>query len=352
MNIRSAKKEESKKIIDLAVRVFKPNMGQQFIRLFSAENHEHQMIAEDQGKIIAAVNYYPTLIDTSIGVFSGASIGAVCTDEAYRGQGISSKLLNLAEKKMFEENIDFCIISGDGPLYQRFGARDVGAMNRYIIKDMTLDTSIDIRRFQGDPHLLYPIFEQETIKYQRSKEEFYDLFIAQTYPDNYQSYPVYTIHRKGHIVAYVICVHHPRAKLLSIKEYAGDRELIIQSLPFLVKHHKKEGIELTTSIHDPIQELIHEKPERITQHATLKIIHAERFLSKINHFCMLKHYPLMIQKSNDMYCIQQDHHVFELDHDAIHSLIFSGIIPSNIEDTILKNVFPIELPWSHNINYQ
>lgn len=352
MNLRTATKEESTKIIALATRVFKPNMGKQFIRLFSPNNHNHQMIAEDQGNIIAAVNYFPTDVDTSIGVLSVASIGAVCTEDAYRGQGISSKLLYLAEEKMKEEHIDFCIISGDGPLYQRFGAKNVGAMNRYIIKDAQPDNGIDIRRFQGGPNTLYPIYEKETIKYHRTIDEFIDLFTAQTYPDNYQSYPVYTVFRDHQIISYIILVHHPKAKLLSIKEYAGDRESIIRSLPFLTKHYKKEGVELTTPIHDDIQSFINENRERITQHATLKIIDEEGLLSKINRYCQTKQVPIKIDKTKDTYVISIENASYRLDLNQLHALIFSGIIPEDIPHTWFDQLFPIELPWSHNLNYQ
>lgn len=352
MKLRSATREESKKIIGLATRVFKPNMGKQFIRLFSPDNHEHQMIAEDKGNIIAAVNYYPTYVDTSLGVLSVSSIGAVCTEEAYRGQGISSKLLHLAETKMKEEHVDFCIISGDGPLYQRFGAKDVGAMQRYIIRKPERDDTLDIRRFHGDPNTLYPLFREEAIKYQRTRDEFNDLFIAQTYPDNYQSYPVYTLLRDHQIISYIILVHHPKAKLLSIKEYAGDRKSIVQSFPFLIEHYKKEGIELTTSIHDPIQSFIKEKGERITQHATLKIIDIEGFLTKINRAFTSKNVPVNITKKEDIYLITIENMSYELDLNQLHSLIFSGLFKEDIPHIWLDQIFPIELPWSHNLNYQ
>ncbi|RJX26707.1 MAG: GNAT family N-acetyltransferase [Acholeplasma sp.] len=352
MIFRHAKQEESEDIINLATKVFKPNMGKQFIRLFSPNNHEHQMIAEDQGKIVAAVNYYHTLMDTSIGTLSVASIGAVCTEESYRGQGISSKLLGLAEAKMMKKQVDFCIISGDGPLYQRFGARYEGAMSRYILKNDPINHDINIRKFSSDPQLLYPIYQKEAIKYQRSSEEFNDLFIAQTYPDNYQSYPVYVMYQNESMISYIILVNHPKAKLLSVKEYAGDRLAIIQSLPFLIKHYHKEGIELTTSIHDPIKKWIKEEEEKITQHATIKIINEESLFSKINRFFKVNHYPLLLEKKDGNYIIYCNEKPYLLDYNQLHALIFSGKIPIDLRQRIIYDVFPIELPWSHNLNYQ
>lgn len=352
MIFRHATKEESQEIIRLATKVFKPNMGKQFIRLFSPDNHEHQMVAEDQGNIVAAVNYYHTHVDTSIGSLSVGSIGAVCTEETYRGQGISSTLLNLAETKMMEEGVDFCIISGDGPLYQRFGARDVGAMSRYIIKDHDLNQDTVVKEFKENPQLLYPIYQKEKIKYQRSIDEFYDLLIAQTYPDNYQSYPVHVIYDQEQIVSYIILVNHPRAKLLSVKEYAGDRLAIVKSLSYLMKKYKKEGIELITSIHDPIQTWMNQDEERITQHATIKIIHEASFFSKIHLYCEVNQVPMRIEKKEQSYVVHYDKIAYAMDRDQLLMFIFSGKTPHGFPENFKSNVFPIELPWSHNLNYQ
>ena len=349
---RSANKDESRKIIDLAVKIFKPNMGEQFIRLFSPDNHQHQMVCEEEGKIIAAVNYYLTHVDSSIGKLNVASIGAVCTEEAYRGQGISSRLLQLAQIQMKKEQVDFCIISGDGHLYRRFGAQDVGAMHRYVIESFIPTELHDARLFSGHPSELYPIYHKETIKYQRTLNEFEDLYKGQTYPDSYQTYPVHVIYKQNMLIAYVILINHPRANHLRIKEFAGDRTAIYQSLPTLMQTYKKKGIELVASITDPIRYVIQKSPERITQHATLKIIDHQHFFKTLNAYLLKHSHRISFQASGEDTILSMDQKQYILTHDQSHSLIFSGLIPDMIDRELPSDIFPIELPWSHNLNYQ
>ncbi|HAX03163.1 MAG: hypothetical protein A2Y45_07000 [Tenericutes bacterium GWC2_34_14] len=354
MELRQAKKGEETKVSDLAVRIFKPNMKEQFIRLFHEQNIKHIFVAEDNLHLVSALNYYVSTIKSNRGLFKIASIGAVCTLEAYRGQGITSSLLTMAEEVMIEENIDFCIISGRRGLYQRFGARDVGSIDRYTYNPSSkVQKTCGLRPFQEvDEDLMYQIYEKEPIQYLRSKDEFHDLLIAQTYPDTYQTYPIYLIEYEGKIEAYVILIDHHDKKELGIKEYAGNRKCIINALPELMRIHQKTSIDFMTFNEDEIKQHIGVSPERMSQQATIKIINHTSFFNKLNTWAKENNKAIKLNENNRLSLLNKS---YTLTDEMMLKLIFSGDIPlemSQKEADLLKQVFPIDLPWSHNLNYQ
>ncbi|MDY0075238.1 MAG: GNAT family N-acetyltransferase [Acholeplasmataceae bacterium] len=355
MELRQAKDQEHIQVADLAVKIFKSNMKKQFIRLFHHDNLAHMMVAVDHEKVVASVNHYVTDVLSNRGCFKVASIGAVCTDKAYRKQGIASQLLHLTEAKMREEHVDFCIISGDLDIYLRFGARDVGYLKQYMITRSDQMNHIDIREFNNQFDEIYTIYQQEDIRYIRTKDEFIDLFKGQTYPDDDQSYPTYIIYHENKAKAYLVLEKHQSHQTLGIKEFAGDRHLIKDALQILLNKHHKDKIRLIAPTNDPICRLMTDKPKKITQQATLKIVDELAFITHLNESNQKENIPVWYTFNNKLYICHIEEESYILDHDAFHQLIFSGKIP---KDWVLKHkkwmkqLVPIELPYSHNLNYQ
>ncbi len=356
MELRQAKQGEEKQVANLAVEVFKPNMKEQFIRLFHVDNVDHMFVGVDQGKVVAALNYYEADVVSSIGLLKTGSIGAVCTQKEYQGQGISTHLLSMAEKQMIKEHVDFCIISGRRGLYQRFGARDVGAIDKYqFIPDVINEHGFDIKPYQNDVETLYSIYMTERIYYVRSKDEFRDLLIGQTYPDSYQTYPIYLVYAEGKAQAYIIAIDHHEKKELGIKEFAGNRQWIAQALPSIMKMHGKESIELMTYGQDELKEYLGVKPVRMSQQATLKIMDKEGFFQKLNTWTIKKDLSIAFNKENDLNQVKVLNETYLLSDEALLFLVFSGTYTEDMKDEtryLLSKLCPIELPWSHNLNYQ
>lgn len=353
MELRSAKNQENKQVQDLAVKIFKPNMREQFIRLFHERNNERMMIAIDQGHVVAAVNHYTTDIISNRGIFRVASIGAVCTLEAYRGQGISSKLLALSEEKMLHDHVDFCIISGRRGIYQRFGARDVGAIYRYqfVPKEKTIG---ELRPYQGEEQVLFDLYQKETIRYTRDRDEFHDLLIAQTYPDSYQDYPIYVIYDKGQPQAYVIAIDHHEKNVLLIKEYAGHPKYIASSLLDICKRHQKNQVEIMIPKHDPLRHEMPNRGQKMTQQATLKMIDKTSFFRKLNEYASKHHFPIEWQYDENIHVLLNGRKYEVSDIDCLY-LLFSGEVNPTWEDDdkkLIRKMVPLALPWTHNCNYQ
>ena len=355
MELRTAKPGEESLISDLAVKVFKPNMKEQFTRLFGVQNIDHMFIGLDNLNIVSSVNYYISQIVSNVGIFKIASIGAVCTDSNYRGKGIASQLLLMAEEKMKCEQIDFCIISGRRGMYKRFGAKDVGAINRYLMEPIESTDLITIQKVEGSSKELYSIYTQEHIKYVREREEFEDLWKAQTYPDSYQTYHTYLIGEDKIDYAYIIVIDHHEKDVLMVKEYAGRRDLVFKSLSKLAKKHHKSQIEIMIPHLDELNRFMRVEKVRITQQATLKIINQISFLDKLNTHLKKMNIKIGYSEKEDLYNLNIEKQTYILDHDQFHLMIFSGVIPESWDmrdQKMIESVFPIELPWSHNLNYQ
>lgn len=355
LHVRQAKPGEEKKVADLAVQIFKPNMREQFVRLFHVNNIKHIFVAADDEVIVSALNYYQTGMLTSHGQMNVASIGAVCTKDDYRKQGLSSKLLGLAEDSMLKENIDFVIISGRRGLYQRFGARDVGAMLYYNLNQSNDNKKVDLRLFDGHFEVLYHVYNQEDIRYIRAYDEFQDLFLSQTFPDSYQTYHTYVMYEDDLPKAYVIVIDHKDKMSLEVKEMAGSRSHIVSALSALMNLHQKTSVEIYIPYSDKLNHELKELGEQVTQHATLKIISKSSFFDKLNHDFVNKQKKITLKNENDITILEMDMNRYQLNHDETHQLIFSGKIPKRIDQKhhqTIQSVFPIVLPWSHNLNYQ
>lgn len=355
MEIRQVKSGEEEHVSDLAVKVFKPNMKEQFVRLFSPQNRDHMFVAVDQNKVISAVNYYISDIQSNHGMFKVASIGAVCTDVLYRKQGISTKLLSEAEKIMKKEAIDFCIISGRRGMYKRFGARDVGAISHFLYAPKERNTEFQIDKFQGNIEIIFDIYQKEAIRYMRTIDEFKDLFEGQTYPDSYQTYHTYVIKKSGKEVAYVIVIDHHEKDVLQVKELAGDRKAIVDTCKDMCHMHGKSMIEFMVPYQDSLNLVLESNAERMSQQATIKIISEKLFMDKLNIECERKHVDIRFHWSDPMYQLVSNQKTYEITQDEMHELIFSGVLFDYIDEKTkqeLKSFLPLELPWSHNLNYQ
>jgi hypothetical protein len=240
-------------------------------------------------------------------------------------------------------------------MYKRFGARDVGGINKYFFKRNNENPSLAMRRLETYSSELYELYNKEDIKYLRDENEFIDLWTSQTYLDSYQTYHTYIITKNEKPEAYVIVIDHHEKESLGIKEYAGNRELIYQGLHELALKHDKESIEIMVPHLDPLNGFMTVEKERITQQSTLKIIDQNSFLSKLNEKLTKYNVILSYYEKEYIYGLSLKEKFIILDHDAFHFLIFSGLIPDLFDlecSSLLKTIFPIELPWSHNLNYQ
>ncbi len=137
MQIKRLLPSQLKEAVALADRVFKPedgSMGKNFPLLFSKENAQNILVVEENGRIVSMVG----IMFVQAQIFSSrlkiALVGSVCTDEAFRKRGYSTRLMYKAEKISLENNAALMMIHGDNSIYRNFGAVDTGRYFTVTVK--------------------------------------------------------------------------------------------------------------------------------------------------------------------------------------------------------------------------
>ncbi|AOZ92536.1 GNAT family N-acetyltransferase [Paenibacillus crassostreae] len=137
MEFRLIREHELKEAAFLAEEVFCDNgeryMEYSFPSLFRPGVSHSYAAFSDQGKLVSFIGMVPVMIHSGKARISAYSIGAVCTEQAYRGQGIARKLLTLCQQHAKEAGASLMFISGDIPLYTKAGSMTFGKSEKYSI---------------------------------------------------------------------------------------------------------------------------------------------------------------------------------------------------------------------------
>ena len=119
---------------------FKPTMHIEFPYLLSEDNKENMIIMKSNDEVISIASYLKREIIIEDSNIEVASIGAVCTGEGYRKEGLSSKILDKVEEKMRDDNVELALVSGIRTLYSRRDFVKIKSMKRYEYKGEEKDS--------------------------------------------------------------------------------------------------------------------------------------------------------------------------------------------------------------------
>ncbi len=366
MELRSCRSEERADAIRLARQVFKDNMGEQFPVLFGEANIGRMFIAVENGTVVSMVNHHTTPVRIGDAEILVASVGAVCTDPAFRGQKIASRLLRLAEAKMREEGVHVIVISGEGGIYTEFGSGFAGDMREALVPGTDLDRigNVTLKCYEDS---LFSAVERvhrgEPVRFVRRPDEFRMLIRGQTYPDTFATYPFETILADGVIVAYAILVLGKEEPELGIKEFAGARDAIAAAFPLLLEKYGRSAIHFACAPDDRLLGFVPEacvKP--IHQFASLKIIDFAGLMERLApYFRTLVGDRLttcsFTTDAGDAVIRDQEESIRIVDSKELVKIVFgcAGAYPANASPRLaatLTRIFPVPLPWTHSINYQ
>jgi len=143
MEFRLIKEKELKEAALLAEEVFGTN-GERFMEfsfptLFRPGVSHSYAAFNDQGKIVSFIGMVPFIIQSGDVHLHAYSIGAVCTDPAYRGQGLAGELFTLCQQHAKDSGASLMFISGGRSLYTRAGSVTFGKSNKYILEAQTAE---------------------------------------------------------------------------------------------------------------------------------------------------------------------------------------------------------------------
>ncbi|MGD9909068.1 MAG: GNAT family N-acetyltransferase [Candidatus Izemoplasmatales bacterium] len=366
LNYSTCEIEDIAKAIQLSVSVFKPNMKEQFLCLFHESNRDHMFIAKEEDQIVSMVNYYPSVVKHPLFRFKVASVGSVCTHPNFRRRNIAYELLLNAEKQMIKEDIALTIISGGGGIYTKFGSNEVGNIFEYSLSRHFIFPKNQIEVVPFENKYLQPMFEiykKETLSFERTFDEFKLLFQGQTTPDSWADYPTFIVRKDQETIGYIILNRERSKRTISVKEFAGNRKLILSALSLVLKQTKKLSVRLYL---DPTDEMnayllsVHKKNTDL--HASIKIINPLLLFQNLRTYFQValgedSTYFNVNIAGEDINLIYKDF-VHQFDIYQLNQLVFGQSndiikqIPQKEMREVLEQVFPIPFVWVNNLNYQ
>ncbi len=246
--------EELYDLVELANRVFRAqrpgNMGEEYPLVFEAPNAENLLVARDNGRIVGHVGLCirdASLLGARLRV---SSIGAVATDPEHRGQGIASRLMELARERSRESRASLMLISGTRGLYQRLGYVQVGTFLSYLVPAGDPEPGVSATPFEADDlPAIVRLYQSEPVRFFRPVEDWHKLVAASMLMN--QPADLLVIRRGNAIVAYA-GVQRPGASGLGlrgparVREVAGSRSALAAALPGIAREYGCSGSEVVT----------------------------------------------------------------------------------------------------------
>ncbi|NMP24184.1 GNAT family N-acetyltransferase [Sulfobacillus harzensis] len=254
LELRVARPDDMEEIGRLSDQVFRAkrggHMADEFPYLYDPANAHHWYVAFDQGRAVSIVGAMNWPVVIAGAATRAASVGSVATDPAYRGRGLASQLLQLAQKQLADEDVRVMLISGDLSLYTRFGARAIGWVDWYRLNpdSKKAPTPYHVRPIDplDDAPVVARLNQTRGTRFGRSLPQLRAMLASQPMTQVEQGTKVaLMVMAEGQAVSYLILNHRPfqgrGASRLS--EWAGDPKGVLSALRS-VQNWPEGGIEV------------------------------------------------------------------------------------------------------------
>ncbi len=366
---RGLKPREFESLCALVNTVFRSDgngrMEEQYPLLFSPENFDQVFVMVDEGNVVSHVGSLTR--DTSVlgHRLTTMSIGAVATYEAYRGQGLATRLMEAAIKKALEQDAVLMPISGGRGLYTRLGARRIGQFALFTVyRDVLPAGGTDIRRADAaDLPEMTRLYAEEPSRYVRSTADLRAAVDAAWICD--RDGETVVIREGGRVAAYAaVQKRRPEregeARRARLAEIAGSRSALLGALPGLFDRYGVDALEIVTV--DSDRELasllrghgITPEPQGFT--GTVLVLQPERLLGVFGDYIgdLLGPDAPAWEVSEASVVIRGGGQEHRLPVGDLGALVFGVVppdpdplaaVPSGPLKAALERVFPLQLPW-------
>lgn len=378
--VRSAKLEEFDKTINLVNHVFRestneePTMEKEFPLLLNKSNIENMIVGIENNEIVTDVNYLIQDVSIQGEIIKVGFVGGVCTHPKAQAKGYATKVLDFVEEKMLQDGVDVISISGTRSLYTRRKCSKVKSFYKYTVKneDINLDSSITIKDFkEEDLNKYIALYNQNSTKFIRSKDQFKALLEASTIPWGTYSYKKLSIKKDNEVIGYLVLrivdeeVRHGKViELILDNKYKGD------ILKYVANLYNLEYVFCHVHVKDYHNHFEgYDKKELDYQGGTLKVINFEKLMKSLNlYFNKYVEDDILskidFKEENNQFIIEynkdDEHEKYTLENiEELNKLLFEHNDNDYGEIKELKNihkfvtnVFPIDFVWTENLNYQ
>lgn len=372
---RAIKPEESDAAIRLINRVFRnsaglaPTMQYEYSVLLSIENCENRRAIFDNGEPVACLNIYKANLNLFGHEICMAFIGAVATHPDYRRRGLAGSLIEDAEEKMRLEGVDAIVISGNYDIYTSRGYTFVHKYKQFTINQSIAGNAVDVEEAVPDAELIHkilPLYLREPVRFYRSFNDYLGLYKGSVYEWGETTYKSFLIKKDGYLQGSFILRIDISGKVGSIVEWVGDRQAVLDGIKAVYRDYGLKEISAVVSPWD--EQIIHlfekdglQAVSSLCGH-TLKVTNFEKLIGKVSAYANeildnsaagqlsgSEHDGKFIIKLGEETVIETK------DIRDINLLIF-GNGSENAEYTakygnLLKDVFPLPLPYLYNLNH-
>ncbi len=154
--VRNIEINDFKKVIKLVDDTFKPreSMQQLFPYLFTTDQ-KFSYVQEIDNEIVSFVGVSPIKYKEYFGV----SIGAVCTNSEYQGQGLMRKMFPIVISDLKKQNIDFILISGKGKVYIENNAKEFGYFKEVKVVESLFNEQLNLTKYKENIQDLTKIYK-------------------------------------------------------------------------------------------------------------------------------------------------------------------------------------------------
>ncbi len=363
ITVRTAEPRDLNQIAELSDRIFRSrratHMAEEFPYLYSPDNARHWHVAEDGGHIrsIVGAMIWPAVIAgarTRV-----ASVGSVATDPDYRGQGLASRLLQLAQSGLAAEGVRLMLISGDLPLYRTFGARAIGRVDwyalppnwavagRYTIRPIDPDT---------DAPIVAHLYQTRSTRFGRTLAELRAMLAAQPITQVEQGSKVALLVLADDVpVSYLILNHRPfrGAGASRLSEWAGDPKSMLYALT-QVRDWPEQGMRIPVLPDDlamqgtlyPLQPVRQEPVSWLA-----KVIDGAGLASDLAPLWdeVAHEPPRVALTAPDVYAVAMDGQRWTADAATLTEWMFGELVPHR--PAPLEDVWPMPSLWPEGLNY-
>ncbi|MCC0644951.1 MULTISPECIES: GNAT family N-acetyltransferase [unclassified Clostridioides] len=378
---RSAKVEEFNKVTGLINYVFrisrnyKPTMVEEFPLLLNKDNIENMIIISENEKVVSDVNYLVQDVSIQGNKLKVAAIGGVCTHPDYEKKGYSSKILDKAEEKMFSDGVDVLIISGTRSLYSRRNCSVVKSFYKYTIKPENIEIPYEIVEFDEtnfekdtDLNKMIELYNQNSTRFIRTRDEFKKLLHAATLAWGPINYKKVFIKDNNNMIGYLIIrtIKKEYSIVGEVVELGLNNINVENVLKYTTNKFGLEYLDYKVHVRNLKDQLeCNELKSLDYQQGTIKIINYSKLCNNLKGYFnqyvdseLLEH--IEFKQVENKYIIKYKEEELIIESlDKLNKLFFERNEEQHNEFKHLKNiyefttkVFPIDFPWTANLNYQ
>ncbi|MCC0679356.1 GNAT family N-acetyltransferase [Clostridioides sp. ES-S-0005-03] len=378
---RSAKVEEFDKVTGLINYVFrisrnyKPTMVEEFPLLLNKDNIENMIIISENEKVVSDVNYLVQDVSIQGNKLKVAAIGGVCTHPDYEKKGYSSKILDKAEEKMFSDGVDVLIISGTRSLYSRRNCSEVKSFYKYTIKPENIEIPYEIVEFDetnfekdADLDKMIELYNQNSTRFIRTRDEFKKLLHAATIAWGPIDYKKVFIKENSNIIGYLIIrtIKKEGSIIGEVVEIGVNNINVENILKYVTNKFGLEYLDYKVHVRNLKDQLgCNELKSLDYQQGTIKIINYSKLCDNLKGYFnqyvdseLLEH--IEFKQVENKYIIKYKEEELMIESlDKLNKLFFERNEEQYNEFKHLKKiyefttkVFPIDFPWTANLNYQ